>query len=93
MIMCYPVLLIQEVCLLPPKTLAMQFNWFKRRLYSLESNKKGVKDKVKETLERGTWKTRAWNSRIQMRVEAGSKSMTENTEKRGNREDLNSWQV
>lgn len=54
---------------LTPATLAMQFNWIKRRLYRLESNKRGIRDKVKGTLKRGTWKTRACNSRIQMRVE------------------------
>jgi len=47
MVMCHPVLLTLEVYLLPPKILAMQFKWFKRILYSLESNKKAVKDNKK----------------------------------------------
>lgn len=78
MSMCHLVPLIQEVPLLPPKTLAMQQNWFKRRLYSPESNKQRIKDKMEETLERGTWETRVWNTRIQTAVKVGSKSTTEN---------------
>lgn len=72
MVMCYPVPLIKEICC-HLKQWAGTFSGSRGDWTVLHLTKKGAKDKVKWRLERATRKTRVWNGRIQMRVEAGSK--------------------